>query len=97
MHNKACHNMKNTHRTLIKTLLDFNTVICGHLRSGQIGEATKVLASYLYDCSQTVQTLHSPNYLINLFFLRNPVSRTAELFILRFLFFFCAQKKTLWN
>ena len=65
MHNKACHNMKNTHRTLIKTLLDFNTVICGHLRSGQIGEATRVFASYLYDCSQTVQTLHSPNYLFN--------------------------------
>ena len=25
MHNKACHNMTNTHRTLIKNLLDFNT------------------------------------------------------------------------
>ena len=96
MHNKACHNMKNTQRTLIETLLDFNTVICGHPRSGQIGEATKVLASYLYDGSQTVQTLLSPNYLFNepVFFLRNHVSRTAELFKnFVFLVFFLRSKK----
>ena len=43
---------KNANRTLLSG-------------SGQIGEATRVLASYLYDCSQTVQTLHSPDYLFN--------------------------------
>ena len=88
MHNKACHKMTNTHRTLIKALLDFNTVTCDHNNSWSLHHAyTSVHKRYkLY----TLRII----YLITLFFVRNPLSKTAELFkILHILFFFCAQKE----
>ena len=59
-----------------------------------MGEATRVLASYLYDCSQTVPTLHSPNCLFNLFFCEILCpERQNYLKNLRFLFFFVLRKK----
>ena len=61
-----------------------------------MGEATRILASYLYDCSQTVPTLHSPNYLFNLFFCESLCpERQNYLKNLRFLFFLRSEKNTL--
>ena len=60
---------------------------------GQITEATTVLASCMYNCSQTVQTLHSPDYLFDSpNFLRNPEHQN-HLKNLCFWFFFPLRRK----
>ena len=96
MHNKACHNMTSTHRTLIKALLDFNTVICNHNNfcvqrmassEGKVGKK---------ECKENIATLHSPNYLFKLFFCKILCpERQNYLKKLCFLFFLRSEKNSL--
>ena len=82
MHNKACHNMTNTHRTLIKTLLDFNTVICDHNKP-----CTIVPKQYKPYTLRIICLI----YLIFFCEILCPEKKQNYLFI--FLFFFALRKK----